>query len=220
MSIPVLFLVMFAAIAGWWFVANRLTAKPWESPGLDASVDAGPPTPPARIGLWVFLAVVGSFFGLFVSAYSMRMMLPDWQRMPEPGLLWINTALLVLSSAAFEWTRYAAEAGSPGRVKGGLAVAGALSMAFLVGQLVAWQQLDASGYFVYDNAANAFFYLLTGLHGVHLLGGLAVWGRATGRMWTGAAKLGEVRLSVQLCAVYWHFLLLVWLVLFGLLLTT
>lgn len=218
MTIPVLFLVMLAAIAGWWFVANHLAAKPWETPGVDAIVPA--PTPPARVGLWVFLAVVASFFGLFVSAYSMRMMMSDWQPMPEPRLLWINTALLVLGSVAFEWTRHAADTGSPARVKSGLLVAGLLSMGFLVGQLIAWQQLNASGYFASDNAANAFFYLLTGLHGVHLLGGLAVWGRTTGRMWAGTAQLGEVRLSVQLCAVYWHFLLLVWLVLFGLLLTT
>jgi len=217
-NISILFLVMLAAIAGWWFAANRLTAKPWETPGVDASMPA--PTPPARVGLWVFLAVVASFFALFMAAYSMRMMLSDWQPMPEPRLLWINTALLVLSSAAFEWTRRAADTGSPPRVKGGLLVAGLLSMGFLVGQLVAWQQLNASGYFASGNPANAFFYLLTGLHGVHLLGGLAVWGRTTGRTWAGKAKLGEVRLSVQLCAVYWHFLLLVWLVLFTLLLTT
>jgi cytochrome c oxidase subunit 3 len=172
------------------------------------------------VGLWVFLAVVASFFGLFVSAYSMRMGLSDWRQMPEPPLLWMNTGLLVLSSVAFEWTRHGAEIGQPGRVKGGLLAAGALALGFLAGQLLAWQELRASGYFVSSNAANAFFYLLTGLHGVHLLGGLAVWGRTTLRMWAGAAQLGEVRQSVQLCATYWHFLLLVWMVLFGLLLTT
>jgi cytochrome c oxidase subunit 3 len=217
-NIPVLFLVMLAAIAGWWFVASRLTAKSWESPGLEADVPAI--LPPARVGLWVFLAVATSFFGLFVSAYSIRMGLADWRPMPEPALLWVNTGLLALSSAAFEWTRHAAETGDATRVKAGLLGAGVLAMAFLVGQLLAWEQLDSSGYFATGNAANAFFYLLTGLHGVHLIGGLAVWGRTSGRMWAGRARLGEVRLSVQLCAVYWHFLLLVWLVLFGLLLTT
>jgi cytochrome c oxidase subunit 3 len=217
-SIPVLFIVLLAAIAGWWFVANRLTAKPWEAPGVDASMEVT--TPPARVGLWVFLAVVTSFFGLFISAYSMRMELADWQPMPEPRLLWLNTGLIVASSAMFEWTRHAAETGRAGGVKLGLAAAGALAIGFLAGQLVAWQELNASGYFASRNAANAFFYLLTGLHGLHVLGGLAVWGRTTGRMWAGTAKLGEVRSSVQLCALYWHFLLLVWLVLFGLLLTT
>ena len=82
-----------------------------------------------------------------------------------------------------------------------------------------WQQLSASGYFLTSNPANAYFYLITALHGVHLLGGLWVWARATGRVWRGT-ELGEARLSVELCTVYWHYLLLVWLVLFTLLLTT
>jgi cytochrome c oxidase subunit 3 len=107
-----------------------------------------------------------------------------------------------------------------GRVEGmraGLLAGGALALAFLAGQLAAWRQLDAAGYFLASNPANSFFYLITAVHGLHMLGGLAALGRTAGRMWNGqdAAKL---RLSVELCAIYWHFLLLVWLVLFALLL--
>ena len=75
------------------------------------------------------------------------------------------------------------------------------------------------GYYAAGNPANAFFYLLTGVHGLHLLGGLVVWVRTAARMARGA-ELDDVRLSVELCTVYWHYLLLVWLVLFGLLLLT
>jgi cytochrome c oxidase subunit 3 len=70
------------------------------------------------------------------------------------------------------------------------------------------------------NPAVAFFYVLTAIHGLHLLGGLLVWSRTLLRMWTPRVELIEVRLSVELCSVYWHYLLLVWLVLFGLLLYT
>ena len=80
-------------------------------------------------------------------------------------------------------------------------------------------QFHAQPNFMASNPANAFFYLLTALHGLHLLGGLWVWGRTTTRVWEGT-KVSEVRLSVELCTVYWHFLLLVWLALFGLLLST
>ena len=76
-----------------------------------------------------------------------------------------------------------------------------------------------SGYFVAANPANAFFYLLTALHGLHLLGGLWVWGRTTIKVLRGV-EVGKVRLSVELCTVYWHYLLLVWLVLFAVLLHT
>ncbi len=70
-----------------------------------------------------------------------------------------------------------------------------------------------------SNPANSFFYLLTALHGLHLLGGMWVWARTTFRMLTGA-NAESVRLSVELCTVYWHYLLLVWVALFALLLST
>jgi cytochrome c oxidase subunit 3 len=84
-------------------------------------------------------------------------------------------------------------------------------LAFLSGQLVAWQQLTGEGYRLAANPANAFFYVLTGLHGLHLLGGLVALGRTTEKAWR-TADTARLRLPVDLCATYWHFLLLVWLV--------
>ncbi len=149
----------------------------------------------------------------------MRRLGEDWARLTVPKVLWLNTALLVLSSLAMERTRAAAQWGQSDGVRTGLVAAGAASFLFLAGQLWAWQQLNASGYFAAGNPANAFFYLLTALHGLHLLGGLWVWGKTTVKVWRGV-DVGAVRLSVELCTVYWHYLLLVWLVLFALLLST
>ena len=101
----------------------------------------------------------------------------------------------------------------------GLLAGGALAFAFLVGQVLVWRQLGSLGYFVDTNPSNSFFYLITGLHGLHLLGGLVAWFRASLRLW-GGADVAKIRMSVDLCAVYWHFLLLVWLVMVGLLLVT
>jgi cytochrome c oxidase subunit 3 len=98
----------------------------------------------------------------------------------------------------------------------GLLAGAASAVIFLVGQLLAWQQLKVAGYFVASNPANSFFYLITAVHGLHLMGGLVALGRTTAKVWRGA-KMIQVRLSVELCAIYWHFLLLVWLVLLGLL---
>jgi cytochrome c oxidase subunit 3 len=101
----------------------------------------------------------------------------------------------------------------------GLLAAGVFSLAFLAGQLLVWQELVGLGYFAKSSPANAFFYLLTAAHGLHVLGGLVALGRTTAKAFrcTDASKM---RLSVRLCAVYWHFLFVVWLVLFGLLLFT
>jgi cytochrome c oxidase subunit 3 len=98
-------------------------------------------------------------------------------------------------------------------------VGGGLTLLFLAGQLAAWQQMSSSGYLMRSNPAVAFFYMLTAVHGLHLLGGLLVWGRTLVRMWAGA-ELVDIHLSVKLCSIYWHYLLLVWLVLFALLLYT
>jgi cytochrome c oxidase subunit 3 len=175
--------------------------------------------PPVKVGLAVFLAVATSLFALLVSAYFMRMVGADWTTLVIPRLLWLNTGLLILSGVAMQWTRAATQRGQIDAVRIGLMAGGVLTFAFLAGQLVVWQQLNASGYFVAANPANAFFYLLTALHGLHLLGGLWVWSKTTAKAWRGV-EVGEVRLSVELCTVYWHYLLLVWLVLFALLLST
>ena len=220
MNVTVLFIALGAVILAILVMIQKLKTKPWIEKGpIELGPDNVASMRPEKIGLWAFLIVVASLFGLFISAYSIRMGLADWRPLPEPGVLWLNTALLVLGSIAFQWARSSVDRDEIGGVKLGLYAGGALSIAFLVGQYTAWQQLIASGYFLAANPANAFFYLITGLHALHLIGGLWVWGKTTSRIMRGV-KLGEVRLSVELCTFYWHFLLLVWLVLFALLLST
>ena len=203
----------------WWLLPQNLTAKPWLVHG--PIEDPRPETyfPSAKLGLWVFLAVVSSLFALFVSAYSIRMGLADWKPLPDPRLLWINTGVLLISSAAFQRARTATQKEQLRGVRTYLIAGGILTFAFLAGQLLAWRQLNASGYFIYANPANAFFYLITALHGLHLLGGLWVWSRTTYKV-LGGVGARKIALSVELCTIYWHYLLLVWLALFGLLLST
>jgi cytochrome c oxidase subunit III len=221
MAITVALIAVLLAIAGWWLSHQRLTAKPWleagavdEFPATEAS-----PLPAAKIGLGVFLAVAGSLFALFTSAYFMRMHMGDWHHLPVPRLLWLNTGVLVASSVALQWAQGAARRGQLDGVKAGLLGGALTALLFLAGQLLAWRQLAAEGHFVASGPASSFFYLLTAVHGLHLLGGLVALGRTVGKVWRGDGP-DQVRLSVELCATYWHFLLLVWLVLFGLLMHT
>ena len=201
---------------------RQLTEKPWVTvPGTVVDLHGGRAfsLPTAKLGLRVFLAVVTVLFSLIVIAYADRMTVADWRPLPEPWLLWPNTALLILSSVALQWASVGARRGQMDGVKTGLLVGGVSALAFLAGQLLAWQQMAGLGYFAATNPANAFFYLITALHGLHLLGGLVAWGRTSAKVW-GGSEVAEVRLSVELCAVYWHFLLLIWLILFALLLFT
>ena len=218
MSAIILFMAGIAVIAGWWLSQQRLAAKPWLEEGVivDLRETGSPSLAPAKIGLGVFLAVVGSLFALFISAYSMRMNMVDWRTLPVPALLWFNTGVLVVSSVALQWAHMAARRDDIDGVGVGLCVGGAFAVTFLVGQLLAWRQLSGAGYFLASNPANSFFYLITAVHGLHLMGGLVALGRTTAKVLRGADAT-QIRLSVELCTIYWHFLLVVWLVLLGLL---
>ncbi len=199
---------------------QELSEKSWETEGTNRAVpgmgEGALSMPSQKVALRAFISVLTVMFGLFFVAYFVRMELDDWRPLPEPSLLWVNTAVLFMCSIALQWTRYMVGREKKKNVQWGMIICGALTLAFVAGQLQAWQELSAQGYLIYTNPANSFFYLLTGLHALHLLGGLWVWTRASIRVWFGA-EAEAIKLSVELCSTYWHFLLLVWLVVFGLL---
>jgi cytochrome c oxidase subunit 3 len=218
-TIILLLVATLAMIAIWWLSQQRLTQKPWLETGpVDPFHDTtSGDMPAAKVGLGVFLAVVSSLFALFASAYSMRMhMANDWRSLPLPWLLWPNTGMLLVGSAAMGWAQLAARRGKIEGLRNGLVAGGASALLFLAGQIGACQQLAAAGFYMATNPANAFFYLLTVMHGLHLLGGLVALVRTSSRTGQGTAS-GQMTLSVDLCAMYWHFLLLVWLAIFALL---
>lgn len=202
-------------------IFSKLAEKSWLNPsavGEGSNPDQGP-DPAAKTALAMFVAVLTSVFFLFAVGYRMRMHEPDWEAISDPGVLWINSAALVLASVFMHFARKAALAGDIKGVRYSLTLAGLLSIAFLVGQYAAWGILRDSGLYAVQSPAAAFFMLLTGIHALHLLGGLLVWARATARAWQGM-EVERIRLSVELCTTYWHFLLLVWYVFFTLLLLT
>jgi len=208
---------LLVGVAVWFSVASRLTAKPWENREQPGDVGALQMSP-QRIGLWAFMAVVTSLFALFLTAYSMRMHHSiGWCHLTIPGILWANTAILLAASVALQLASNSVASGRREAARTALVAAGALSIGFLAGQVLAWRAVGPSLYFVQGSPAIAFFYVLTIVHGLHLVGGLVVLGRASLRF-AGGAELIDLRQSLSLCATYWHFLLLVWLAVFGVLL--
>lgn len=195
-------------------------------PGGIQAAEGGDRAQTAKVGLRLFLVVVSSLFFLFLIAFIARSQVADWLPLTEPlaplanpWQLWLNSALLVCSCIALQWARMSARRGRLDGTLIGFALAGVFAIAFLAGQLWVWQQFVAWGYFVSSNPANSFFYLLTGLHGVHLLGGLAAWGRTLAKFLQ-RVPLPQLSAGVELCAIYWHYLLGLWFVLFALLTST
>jgi cytochrome c oxidase subunit 3 len=169
----------------------------------------------AKVGLRVFLAVVGVLFALLASAYATRAVSPDWQSAPMPRVLWLNTGMLILSSLALQAAVvFSARRGETGRARFFLLAGACAATAYLAGQLWAWRQFAAAGYFLSTNPANSFFYLITGVHGAHLAGGLIALAATVAKA---HGDIAAAQPGLRLCAIYWHFLLIVWLFLFALL---
>ncbi len=204
-------------------IFQLLSQKPWESSQAKLDNDHDGKTlnlSREKIGVRTVITVSTIIFSFFIVAYADRMLIHDWKSMPEPWLLWVNTCVLMITSYFFHKTKIASDRSENEKVKNGLFTVGFLSFVFIIGQLLAWYQLLNLGYFASSNVANAFFYLLTTLHGLHLLGGLIFWGLATSKFLKGNYRISRMQRTIELCAIYWHFLLIVWFVLFGLMLFT
>lgn len=170
------------------------------------------PVATARVGLWILLVAVTMLFVAFTVSYLARRSAPDWRPIALPGLLWVNTVVLLASSVALERARRAGGRGEAGRARAGLSVAALLGVLFLLGQVAAWRQLAGGGIFMSSSPHSAFFYLLTAVHGLHLLGGLGGLGYALRRA-AAAAAAGVPAVMVPAlegATLYWHFLSGLW----------
>jgi len=174
-----------------------------------------------RIGMWVGLASVAMMFTSLSSAYIVRSASSnDWTPLPMPRVLFVSTALILTSSITLEAARRKLKAGLNALYKRWLLVTVILGLAFLVAQLFAWRQLVRQGIYLASNPHSSFFYLLSGAHAVHLLGGLLGltflslrWRRQV----TEQASLTKRKAATDAVTVYWHFMDALWIYLFLLL---
>lgn len=174
-----------------------------------------------RIGMWVALAAIVMMFTALTSAYIVRGAPGgDWRPIAMPQILWLSTAVLLVSSVSLEFARRKLKAGVESAYKNWLVVTALLGLAFLVSQLFAWRQLVGQGVYVNSNPHSSFFYLLTATHGVHLLGGLLALTYLLVRYWNRPSSQADVerRQAVNgAVTLYWHFMDVLWIYLFGLL---
>ncbi len=167
-----------------------------------------------RLGIWIGLISVLMLFLALTSAYIVNQ--AHFFPLIVPPVLWLNTAVILTSSLTFEVARRSLRHGSEAALNSWLMVTAVLGLGFLVGQLVAWQQLVASGFYLSTNRHSAYAYTFTGLHALHLAGGLLALLYVlvrTRRGWAAPRK----RVSIDATAIYWHFMDGLWIYLFILL---
>jgi cytochrome c oxidase subunit 3 len=195
-----------------------------------------------RLGLMIGLVAVVMLFVSFTSAYIVRQGLgsydpaanafvTDWKPLSLPmGLLILNTCLLLASSFTIEMARrasFAQAAVAPVTEMPGIArdeargvpwlpITVLLGIGFLTGQLMAWHELGRRGFYISTSPSNSFFYVLTGVHAIHLFGGVValLYALAAG---FGSRPLERRRIVVDVTAWYWHFMAILWLYIFALL---
>ena len=157
-------------------------------------------------GLFVLLAATTMAFAAFTSAFVVRRgMSNDWVDFRMPRILWINTAVLLVSSVLLELARRSLKTGRRSDFNRYWTAGTILGVVFLLGQAWAWRELWVAGIFVATNPSSSFFYLLTAAHGLHIAGGLAALGYVDVqalRLRLGPGK----RTAVDVTAVFWHFI--------------
>lgn len=174
---------------------------------------------PAKFTLWLFIASVILFFGALTSAYIVSKGIETeknmWHFFELPNVLWLNTALLVISSVMLQVGLWGARKGDFRRTKIGLSLAFLLGVIFLVGQVIAWVDLDAEGV-VWGRGGSSsgnYLYILTAVHGLHIVAGLVFVGIVYGGLALNKFKPGKI-IAIENCVTFWHFLGLLWFYLF------
>jgi cytochrome c oxidase subunit 3 len=180
---------------------------------LPASLEDPSKSPPGlyRVGLLIACGSILAFFTALVVAFYWRSRTPPfWAPVTLPHTLWLSTAIILVSSVTFEAARRAYRRGSHPAAARLMIVTACLGAAFLASQVSAWLNLVQRGYYLAQNPYSSFFYMFTGLHAAHLIGGLiALFIVVLGR---------PRRETVDTVAFYWHFLGILWVALFVILL--
>lgn len=177
----------------------------------------GPPSP-RRYHTGVALGIVSilMFFMALASAYLVQRTTSErWVPVHLPAILWVNTIILLASSATMERARKRLGQADISGFRSLWLITTVLGLAFLAGQLAAWRQLVEQGIYVATNQGSSFFYIFTAVHGVHLLGGICALVYVYRRKFE-SAKI-SVSLAAEVSSYYWHFMDGLWLFLLALL---
>jgi len=168
---------------------------------------------PKKFAMWLFIGSVVMLFASLTSAYIVRQAEGNWLYFELPGILTISTVVILLSSMTMQLAYWSAKNDGLQRVKLLVSVTTLLGVTFLVLQFVGWKELVANQVYLVGNPSGSFLYVITGLHGLHIISALVyllIVLVSTFRFKVHSKNL----LQIEMCATYWHFLGGLWLYLY------
>lgn len=168
---------------------------------------------PKKFALWIFIASVLMIFAALTSAYIVRQADGNWMLFDLPDSFWITSVIILASSVTMHWAYWSAKKDNLEATKLAISLTSVLGLAFLIGQYIAWGDLVERNVYFVGNPSGSFVYVLSGLHGLHIIGGvvfLFIVLVATFRFKVHSRSLDQI----EMCATYWHFLDGLWLYLF------
>jgi cytochrome c oxidase subunit 3 len=169
---------------------------------------------PKKFALWLFIATVCMLFAAWTSAFLVKRADAGWAEIEMPNQFYINSVIIVISSFSMFWAQWSARRDNLEMVKLALSITTVLGFAFLIGQWIGWTQLVAlKEHFSGGNVSHSFIYVLTGIHGLHIVGGLVFL--IIVLISTFKYKVHSKNMTqIEMCSTYWHFLGVLWLYLF------
>ncbi|MEQ8242044.1 MAG: cytochrome c oxidase subunit 3 [Fulvivirga sp.] len=168
---------------------------------------------PKKFGLWLFMITVVMIFASLTSAYIVRQAEGNWVVFELPMEMWITSVIIAISSISMQMAYFAAKKDNLERVKLLVTITSILGVAFLIGQFFVWGALVDQNIFLVGNPSGSFLYILSGLHGLHLVSGiifLIIVLISTFKYRVHSKNLAQI----QMCTTYWHFLGGLWIYLF------
>ena len=177
----------------------------------------------SKVLTWFLLLVVLMTFGGMIGAYIVIATngAAEWRPFDLPIQVWISTALILISSVTYEFAKYALYEGRDERSRKLLILTTALGAAFISSQILVWLAMVNRGLYLRGNPYAGFFYILTAVHAVHVIGGIVALGAILLRTWNGGTVSDDEEVYRRNLATsvgwYWHFMGALWIVLFILL---
>jgi len=168
---------------------------------------------PSKFIVWLFIVSIVMLFAALTSAYVVKQSEGNWLNFNLPGMFWITTIIIVTSSITMQMALRAVRNDNFAKLKIFLIMTAILGLIFLIGQYQSWKQLVGMDVFFVGNPAGSFLYVLTGLHGIHIISGiifLLIMIFSSFRLKVHSKKM----VKIEMCTTYWHFLGGLWLYLF------